>query len=170
MKKRAGADGWSAWVIIGFWGLMACAGGVQPKGETRVPLAVWDLEDLSPMAHGQAGMGEILSGQITSRFSQSDDYQMVERQQLLKAVEELHLGSSDLADPETRLRLGRIVGARQMVFGAFQVIGPNLRLDLRRVDVASGKILKAASATAVVGDLSQWMVSADEAAAALMAP
>ncbi|MFZ1987296.1 MAG: hypothetical protein WAU91_22995, partial [Desulfatitalea sp.] len=86
------------------------------------------------------------------------------------AIEELHLGSSDLADPETRLRLGRIIGAQQMIFGAFQVIGKQLRLDLRRVDVASGKILKTASGTATAADLNEWLRAADEAAAALMMP
>ncbi|MBI5895872.1 MAG: hypothetical protein HZB24_07695 [Desulfobacterales bacterium] len=171
MQNRAGrGTGLAVWIVIGFLWLMACAGSAPPAGEGPASLAVWDLEDLSPMAHGQAGMGEILSGQITSRLAQNPDLQMVERQQLLKAIEELHMGSSDLADPEARLRLGRIIGAQQMIFGAFQVIGPSLRLDLRRVDVASGKILKTASATAATADLNQWMLSADEAAAALMAP
>jgi len=158
------------WIAISFLGLMACAGSSQPAAEGPISLAVWDLEDLSPMAHGQAGMGEILSAQITARFAQNTSFQMVERQQLLKAIEELHVGSSDLAAPDTRLRLGQLIGARQMVFGAFQVIGPSLRLDLRRVDVASGKILKTASDTAASADLNQWLSAADEAAVALMAP
>lgn len=158
------------WIAIGFWGLMACAGSPQPAGQGPISLAVWDLEDLSPMVHGQAGMGEILSGQIAARFAQNTGFQMVERQQLLKAIEELHVGSSDLGYPETRLRLGRLIGARQMVFGAFQVIGPSLRLDLRRVEVASGKILKTASATVASADLNQWLSAADEAALVLIAP
>ncbi len=132
-------------------------------------LAVWDLEDLSPMEHGLVGMGEILSGQVMAGLAQNPAFQMVERQQLLKAIEELHLASSDLADPETRLRLGRIIGARQMVFGAFQVIGPNLRLDLRRVDVASGRILKTSSATAAAADLNLCLSAAEDAATALIA-
>jgi len=168
-RGRWGLSLWF-WIAISFLGLMACAGSSQPADEGPVSLAVWDLEDLSPMARGQVGMGEILSGQITSRFGQSTSFQMVERQQLLKAIEELHLGSSDLADPETRLRLGRLIGARQMVFGAFQVIGASVRLDLRRVDVASSKIVKTASATAATADLNQWLSAADEAAVALMAP
>ncbi|MFZ1985168.1 MAG: CsgG/HfaB family protein [Desulfatitalea sp.] len=150
--------------------LLACAGSGPPAGDRPVSAAVWDLEDLSSTDHGQAGMGEVLSGQIAARIGESGNYQMVERQHLLTAIEELHLGSSDLADPETRLRLGRIIGAQQMVFGAFQVIGKQLRLDLRRVDVASGKILKTASGTATTSDLNEWLRAADQAATALVMP
>lgn len=171
MTNRAQRALWR-WVAIvtALAGLIACAASGPSVGGRPVSAAVWDLEDLSSMGHGQAGMGEVLSGQIAARIGEDGNYQMVERQNLLKAIEELHLGSSDLADPETRLRLGRIIGAQQMIFGAFQVVGKQLRLDLRRVDVASGKILKTASGTAATADLNEWLRAADEAASALIAP
>ncbi len=135
-----------------------------------VSVAVWDLEDLSPVAHGQAGIGEFLAAKITERISEMKAYQAVERQELLKAIEELNIGSSDLADAQTRLKLGRVIGARQMVFGAFQVAGSSLRLDLRRVDVASGKILKTGTGLASAENISGWLSAADRAAIELMAP
>lgn len=160
----------SIFAMIILAGLLACAANGPSGGDRPVSAAVWDLEDLSPTDHVQAGMGEVLSGQIAARIGEDGNYQMVERQYLLKAIEELHLGSSDLAAPETRLRLGRIIGAQQMVFGAFQVVGKQMRLDLRRVDVASGKIIKTASGTAATSELNEWLRAADEAASALIAP
>lgn len=113
-------------------------------------------------------MQTLLTGQIAARLGENPAYQLVERQQLLKAIEELHLGSSALADPQTRLKLGRLIGAQQMVFGAFQAIGGTLRMDLRRVDVASGKILKTAIGEAAVKDMSNWFQVADQAAEELI--
>lgn len=150
--------------------LLACAGTGPMEPPQPETLAIWDLEDLSVAPQAQAGMGELLAGQIASRLGQTGRYKVVERQQLIKALEELHIGSSDLADSQTRLTLGRMLGARQMVFGAFQAVGPILRLDLRRVDVASGRILSTASATANIQDISGWLQAADQAASDLIRP
>jgi curli biogenesis system outer membrane secretion channel CsgG len=150
--------------------LAACAGTGRMDAERPVTVAVWDLEDLSTAQHGQTGMGELLAGQIAARLGQTGGYQAVERQHLIKVIEELNIGSSDLADPQTRLRLGRIIGARQMVFGAFQATGTMLRLDLRRVDVASGRILTTATAQDAVKGVDGWFQVADQAAAELLRP
>lgn len=150
--------------------VVACAGPGTAVDNQPISVAVWDLEDLSPIAHGNTGIGEFMAAKITARVNEMKEYQAVERQQLLKAIEELNIGSSDLADTQTRLKLGRIIGARQMVFGAFQVAGSSLRLDLRRVDVASGKILKAGTGSASADSVSGWLSAADHAAVELMAP
>ena len=157
-------------LILGVLLIAACAGGGGPSSGQPLSVAVWDLEDVSPIPHGRAGIGEVLATQLSARIGAMPGVQVVERQALVHALEELNLGSSALADSRTRLRLGRVVGARQMVFGAFQVAGADLRVDLRRVDVASGKILKTATASAAVDDVTTWLAAADRGAAALMAP
>lgn len=147
---------------------VACAASGPNVADQPIAIAVWDLEDLSPVTRAQAGMGELLAGQIAARLGEIQNFQVVERQNLLKAMEELNIGSSQLADDQTRLKLGRIIGARQMVFGAFQSAGGALRLDLRRVDVASGKILKTATGMSAGSDVSGWLQAADQAAAELV--
>ncbi|HOJ14211.1 MAG TPA: CsgG/HfaB family protein, partial [Deltaproteobacteria bacterium] len=90
--------------------------------------------------------------------------EVVERERLVAVLEELRLGSSQLADDETRLRVGRITGAREMVFGAYMVVGPTMRLDLRRVDVETGRVVRTASKTAPSGDVQAWVEAARKAA------
>ncbi|MDD5762902.1 MAG: hypothetical protein PHP88_10410, partial [bacterium] len=51
------------------------------------------------------------------------------------------------------LRLGRITGARQMVFGGYLAIGSRVRIDLRLVDVETGKVLKTATRTGPAGGI-----------------
>jgi len=86
---------------------------------------------------------------------------------LVLALEELNLGTTSLVDESTRLQIGRIVQAQLMVFGGYQVIADHMRLDLRLVEVQTGKILKAAKQITSGTDMSSWLKAAAEAAAEL---
>jgi len=131
--------------------LAGCASApVTPSGPAAV--AVWDPEDVSPGAAGDQGIGEVLSLRIVETV-RGRGLPVVERQKLLLAVEELRLGSSALSDESTRLRLGRITGARQMVFGGYLTVGNRVRMDLRLVDVETGKVLRTASRTGPAGGI-----------------
>ena len=79
-------------------------------------------------------------------------------------LQELNIGSSDIADASTRLRVGKIVGAKFMVFGSYFLMDDTMRVDLRMVEVETGKILKAAERTVSGNDLSTWLNAAREAA------
>lgn len=169
MGRRWGVSGIGLWMaILLVLGVTACASG--PAIEEPVGIAVWDLENLGAAQRAGDTMGTFLATQIASHLETVPGYRVVERQELLKALEELSLGSSQLADPATRLKLGAIIGARQMVFGAYQQFGDTLRVDVRRVDVASGKVLKTASAVASGMGSSALLGAADEAAQGLTGP
>jgi len=123
-----------------------------PVNESATSVAVWDPEDLSPGAAAEQGIGEVLALRIVET-ARVRGLPVVERQKLLLAVEELRLGSSVLADESTRLRLGKITGARRMVFGGYLSVGDRVRMDLRLVDVETGKVLRTASRTGPVGGI-----------------
>ena len=159
---------WFGALLLAALMLSACAASTSESAAGPVTLAAWDPEPLGPMNASQEAMGKILAARIIDRFSQSPRYEVVERENLLRVLEEQHLGSSALADEQTRLRLGRIIGCRQMVFGAYQVIGETMRLDIRLVEVSSAKVLKTAVGTAPAAGVSQWMAAADQAAADLI--
>lgn len=138
---------------------------VYERGAT---VAVWDLDDLSPSSQTRPDLGELLSGQIIEVVKKRGNMGVVERQRLLMALEELRLGTSSLVDETTRLKLGKMVGARWMVFGGYQIIGKAMRLDLRLVEVESGKIKKAVEKTASASDLQGWLNAAQKAAEELI--
>jgi TolB-like protein len=145
-------------------------GGCATTGKQPVPLtvAVLDIENLGPGDSTGADLGELLSSEIIGKLSEKPGIQVIERQKLLNVLEELKLGSSELADESARLKVGRMLGARRMVFGGYLVSGGSMRLDLRLVDVETGRILKTAKKTAQAGDISSWVKAAGEAAEALM--
>jgi curli biogenesis system outer membrane secretion channel CsgG len=145
--------------------LSSCA--TEPLRDDRGKgLAVWDMEDLSP-GSSRIDIGELLSARVVETMGNRGNYTVVERTRLVRVLEELRIGSSSLADEETRLRVGKLVGARFMVFGGYQIIGKKMRLDLRLVEVESGKVLKAVQKTTASSDISGWLDAAGKAAAGL---
>ncbi|MCX8117572.1 MAG: CsgG/HfaB family protein [Desulfobacterota bacterium] len=153
--------------LCGLWILTGCA--TSPPGEQKVEtIAVWDLDDLSPAKGTRLPMGEILAGKIIEFLKERREYVVVERQRLLLALEELRLGSTALVDEATRLRLGKMLGAKQMVFGGYQVIGGQMRLDLRLVEVETGRVRRAVQKTSASGSLEGWMEATRKAAEELL--
>lgn len=119
-------------------------------------VAVWDLDDLSP-GLARESLGELFAAQVMEVLTNKGTYTVVERVRLLRVLEELRLGSSSLADEQTRMRLGKLVGARLMVFGGYQVIGGQMRVDLRMVDVETGTVVKAVQKTTTTSDITGWI-------------
>lgn len=141
--------------------LVSCVSTIKETREATI--AVWDIEDLSPSTSIRPDLGELLSGRIIETLS-NREYTVIERERLLLALQELNLGTTALVDEATRLKLGKLMGARFMVFGGYQIIGGQMRLDLRMVEVETGKVLKAVQKTTAAGDLSGWIEMAGKAA------
>ena len=151
--------------------LIGCAGAPPaPERPAYGPgsvVAVWDMEDLSPINTGQPDLGEFISATIIETLENRCKFRIVEREKLILALEELNLGSSALASEATQLRIGEILGARLMVFGAYQVIGDIVRLDLRLVEVERGLVVKTASNQVAASNLDARLKGAEVAAAEL---
>lgn len=152
-------------LLAGWWG---CASTVEDQGAAPAvsSVAVWDLENFGGALDTE--WGEVLSSSVIQVFEESGRYTVVEREQLILALEELRLGSSALADESTRLKIGRLVGARYMVFGGYMVLGSQMRLDLRLVEVETGRIVRAAHKTVAAGGIMAGMDAARAAAGEIL--
>ncbi len=149
--------------------LAACAPTPQAVvSERRSVVAVWDLEDVGPLTKGSPVLGELLSSEILETIKQKGTYTVVERQRLQLVLEELKLGTTSLVDDSTRLRLGKLVGATLMVFGGYQTIGDMVRLDVRLVEVESGRTIKAVFKTAPAANVPELLKATRAATADLM--
>jgi curli biogenesis system outer membrane secretion channel CsgG len=145
--------------------------GCVPKPisyETGATIAVWDLDNLSTFDGTRPDLGELLSAGVIETLMRKGTHSVVERERLLVALEELRLGTTSLVDESARLTLGRLVGAQLMVFGGYQIVEKMMRVDLRMVEVESGKVLKAVQKTTSATDLSGWLHAVSEAAAELL--
>lgn len=165
-SRRGGLIFFKILVIISFLLLGgSCTSKPELKGRS-LTIAVWDLDDLSPSSLVRPPLGEILSGEIIETLKKKGEYTVVERERLLLALEELHLGTTKFVDEETRLKLGKMLGARFMIFGGYQIIGDQMRVDLRMVEVETGKVKKAAEKMTSAADLQGWIIAVQKAAEA----
>ena len=88
---------------------------------------------------GKLGMDKLL----LQEFSQAllnQGVTVVDRAILDKLLAELKLGSSELADPDTQLRLGRIMAARLITTGSFTGAGQNKAVSMRMIDTETTNI------------------------------
>jgi curli biogenesis system outer membrane secretion channel CsgG len=126
--------------------LLVAARGSWSQAAPRLPaVVVWDFDDQTPPS-GEPGEGarflqRSLSENLTSSLLQVPGLPVVERQRLKDVLAEQQLAGGSLADQDTRLRLGKIVGAARMVFGGFFVLGDAVQVHVRVIDTASSRVL-----------------------------
>ena len=149
--------------ILKWWWLpvlvYACASGPSgvPSRNLRRSVAVLNFENLSPLNTAHADLSELLTARAVEAIEEAGRYDVVERQRLAMVLEELNLGTSMVADRQTQLKLGEITGARLMVFGSYQIFENQLRLDVRLVDVESGRVINAVSRMADEHNMPGWL-------------
>lgn len=86
------------------------------------------------------GMSEILQQEVSRGLMKSGRISVVEREMIDKLLAELKLGSSELADPETALKLGKLLSARLAVTGSLVQVPNGVRLSLRMIDPETSAI------------------------------
>jgi curli biogenesis system outer membrane secretion channel CsgG len=105
---------------------------------------------------------------VIDALRKKENVTLVERERLVRILEELHLGTTAVVDEATRLKLGKMAGARWMVFGGYQVIADQMRLDLRLVEVETGRVRKAVQKKTVGAGITAWTEAARKAAEDLL--
>ena len=137
---------------------------IAQQGST---VAVWDFDNRNPAETIGPDMGELLAIEVIETLEESGAFKAVARQHFILALEELGLSMTSLVDESTRLRIGRIVGARFMLFGSYFVLGEMMRLDMRMVEVETTKT-EATQKTTSASDINDWLRIAREAAQELI--
>ncbi|MDB5103665.1 MAG: putative adenylate cyclase [Fibrobacteres bacterium] len=113
----------------------------EPKQETL--LAVMDiLNNTGEFPTFVDGMPDMLITELL----ETGDVKLVERTKVQTAMKALKLETSGLTQ-ERNLELGKWLGVDGILFGTFNRAGDKYRLDVRAIDVQTGKIKVAASAT-----------------------
>jgi tetratricopeptide (TPR) repeat protein len=88
------------------------------------------------------GLAMALSTRLGEMLKNSGRVQVVERALLEELLTELNLGSSELADPNTALRLGRILAAKLIGTGTLMYLPDSTMLSLRLIDTETSAVAK----------------------------
>ncbi len=93
---------------------------------------------------GSAGgkLVDSLVTRVTQALETEGRVQMVERELLQKLLEELKLSASNLADPATALKIGKLLSARVMVTGSLLPDNKGMAIALRFIDTESSAVRK----------------------------
>jgi tetratricopeptide (TPR) repeat protein len=118
-------------------------GGAATDGWTSRPM-VLSFVDLSQTGGlpERDGFATVLTDQLADALNGSGRVQVVERVLVEKLLQELNLGSSQLADPAAALELGKVLSAKLIVTGALYYQGGNYLLTLRLIDTETTRIVK----------------------------
>jgi tetratricopeptide (TPR) repeat protein len=114
---------------------------------TSVPLTVWLMELNSTGYSLYEGENRIVHSGISHALIERSRTQVVERALLDKLMEELKLGTSKLADPQTALSLGKILAAKVIVSGQIFHQGPQTQASLRVIETETGEVSAAVNQT-----------------------
>ncbi len=86
------------------------------------------------------GFSTVLMTQLADNLNASGRVKVVERVLLDRLLEELNLGSSELANPETALKLGKVLAARLIGTGSLFYMPQGTLLNLRLIDTETSGI------------------------------
>jgi hypothetical protein len=131
-------------------------------------VVIWDLDDTVSRDMSQPELGELLATRVAETIQKSGAYTVIEREKLTAVQRELRLGSAATTDTATRLRLSKTLGAQRMVMGGYRAVEGKMQLELRMVDVETGKTIKTSEEEAPASSITSWLDAVQKAAAALL--
>jgi tetratricopeptide (TPR) repeat protein len=93
------------------------------------------------------GYSVVMTTQLADELNASGRVKVVERAVMDRLLSELNLGSSELADPDTALKLGQVLAAKIMATGTLLFTSGDTLLSLRLVDTETSAIAKVVTGT-----------------------
>jgi TolB-like protein len=141
---RRGLPGRSVLFVALLCGLATSGRGAASAEPKKEPLlAVMDIvNNTGEFASFVDGLPDML----ITELMETGEVKLVERTKVQTAMKALKLETSGLTQ-ERNLELGKWLGVDGILFGTFNRVGDKYRLDVRAIDVQTGKIDVAASAT-----------------------
>lgn len=98
-----------------------------------------DFEEKGGLSERE-GFSTVVTSELTADLSSSGRVKVVERVLMDRLLEELNLGTSDLANPETALKLGKILAAKLVGTGSLISLPDETIITLRLIDTESSEI------------------------------
>ncbi|WP_028321007.1 tetratricopeptide repeat protein [Desulfatiglans anilini] len=102
-------------------------------------LSFVDMQERGGLAD-RDGFPIVLAEGLTEQLNRSGRVRVIERVLIERVLEELNLGSSELADPETASRLGRIMAVKLIGTGTLNHLPGASLLNLRLIDTETTAI------------------------------
>jgi TolB-like protein len=121
-----------------FFGLLTVLSAQEPK--SKLTLAVLPLEAKGGISPNEA---VTLSDRLRTELVNLGYFIILERGKMSEILEEQGFNMSGCVSSECAVEAGRMLGVRLMVSGDVGAVGKVITVDVRMIDVETGKILRA---------------------------
>ncbi|MFH1569744.1 MAG: SUMF1/EgtB/PvdO family nonheme iron enzyme [Gemmatimonadota bacterium] len=125
-------------MTLGILVLTALGLCVPAAARTAITAALAPVERAPYLPSSVAALAQ--SG-LEQELARSDRFQLVERGRLEELLKETAFQQSGVTDPATAAELGRQLNVQLLLFAQVVRAGPDFRLTLRAVDVASARVV-----------------------------
>ncbi len=114
-----------------------------PPGDisSQLTIAILDFQGIGVSA--QEAM--VLTNRLGTHMVQLGRYQVIERGQMEQILNEQDFQMTGCTSNECAVEIGQLIGARQMLAGSFGKLGTVYTIDMRIIDVLTGRITKTTS-------------------------
>jgi len=119
-----------------------CGTATGPKQK----IAVFPFKNMSAYADWY-NLAESMSDMIITKLINSRKFDVVERSQINKIMEEKSLGQSGIVEQNEAMQAAQLAGAELLLIGSAGVVGGKIEVDARIIDAAKGTALCAMSSS-----------------------
>ena len=133
-------------------------------------IAILPFEALSSNDSDTSGFEEGIVRILEKPLKASPHLDVVERADIDKALSELKLTRDRMFDQSTVSRIGKLVGAQNLLLGSYFKIGQTLRIDARVVETETGRILSSVAREGQPDDLTALVTAIGEEIAVSQKP
>ncbi len=114
---------------------------VATRSTKQLTIAILDFEGIGVSAEE----ARVLTNRLGTHMVQLGRYQVIERGQMEQILNEQDFQMTGCTSNECAVEIGQLIGARQMLAGSFGRLGTVYTIDMRIIDVATGRIFKTTS-------------------------
>ncbi len=104
-------------------------------------IAILDFEGIGVSAQE----ARVLTNRLGTHMVQLGRYQVIERGQMEQILQEQDFQMTGCTSNECAVEIGQLIGAQQMLAGSFGKLGSAYTIDMRIIDVLTGRITKTTS-------------------------
>jgi len=120
------------------------ASRVDAQGEEKIRLAVIDFT-ITSQEPEHKNLDKIVTEWLTIFLVENQAFEMVERRELKKVLQEQNLGQTGIIEAESAAQVGEILGVNILITGTLISVGDTLEVTTRLVDATNGAIIGADS-------------------------
>jgi len=123
----------------GFWRQKSLK--IDPQD--RINIAIRKFNTIPEQPDQAKDLGNTVSEVFTTAFVQSQAFNIIEREQLDKVLNELNVNQSGVIDVTNAKKIGNITGVELIVTGSVSQVGKDGRIDARVIDISTGQVILA---------------------------